>query len=163
VKRLRRRHAGILLIPIAIMIGLAAGASAYWSGSGTGVAGTVLPNTQALSFAPGVPTAQLFPGGATGVAIVASNPNSFFVHVGSMALDGETEAIRADAAHSGCNVSALDFLTQDNEGNGWQVPPRVATVDGTLTINLPAALTMSGEAASACQGATFSVRVEAVP
>lgn len=164
MKRLVRGHTGTLLIVIAVTIGLAAGASAYWSGSGSGAATTVLPNTQALTFAPGVATTQLFPGDDTGVSIIATNPNSFFVHIGSMALDtDDPEAIRVDAAHSGCNLSSLHFLTQSNGGSGWRVPPRVGTTSGSLTIDMLASLTMDGEAANACQGATFTVRVEALP
>lgn len=163
MRRLRRRHLWVVPIAVALTIGLVSGAVAFWVGAGGGTATTSLADTQRLTFAPGVAIAQLYPGGAAGVAIVATNPNSYFVRVGSMEVATGGGAIQADAAHSGCNVSALHFLTQDNGGAGWQVPPRVAGVDGTLAINLPAALTMTSEAASACQGATFTVRVEALP
>ncbi len=164
MKWLRRRYLWVLPIGLAIAIGLASGATAYWSGEGSGTATAGLGQPQALGLAPGVATSQLYPGGDTDVALVATNPNPYLVHVGSLALDtGEGGGIRVDAGHAGCNLSALDFLTQDDEGNGWQVPPRVGGADGTLAIDLPAALTMSPEAASACQGATFTVSVEALP
>lgn len=164
MRRSRRRYVWILPIALALTIGLVSGAVAYWVGAGSGAATTVLADTQPLTFAPGVATAQLYPGGATGVATVASNPNSFFVHIGSITIDaGDPEAIQVDAAHSGCNLSSLHFLTQDNQGAGWQVPPRAGTTDGTLTIDLPGALTMSSDAANACQGAIFTGRVAVLP
>jgi hypothetical protein len=79
-----------------------------------------------------------------------------------MVLDiGEGEPFAADAAHLGCNVSSLSFVTQDNSGIGWEVPPRAGPTDGRLAIDMPAALQMSAAGSSACQGATFTVHLEA--
>jgi hypothetical protein len=154
----------VLLIAMAILAGAAAGAFAYWNGPGTGTATTVLANTQTLSFEPGVPTAQLYPGGDTGVAIVAINPNPYFVEIGTMSLDTEAGAsFEVDPEHSGCDVSALSFVPQNNEGDGWEVPPRAGTTDGRLTIDLDSALLMSTSASDACQGATFTVHLKAAP
>jgi hypothetical protein len=154
----------VLLIAMAILAGAAAGAFAYWNGAGTGTATTVLANTETLSFEPGVPTAQLYPGGDTGVAIVAINPNPYFVEIGTISLDThEGAGFEVDAEHSGCDLSALSFVPQDDEGAGWEVPPRAGTTDGRLTIDMASALLMSTSASDACQGATFSVRLEATP
>jgi hypothetical protein len=154
----------VLLIAMAILAGAAAGAFAYWNGPGTGTATTVLANTQTLSFEPGVPTAQLYPGGDTGVAIVAINPNPYFVEIGTMSLDAEAGAsFEVDAEHRGCDVSALSFVPQNNEGAGWEVPPRAGTTDGRLTIDMASALLMSTSASDACQGATFTVHLKATP
>jgi hypothetical protein len=151
-----------LLIAGAILAGGAAGAFAYWSGAGSGTATTVLANTETLSFEPGVPTAQLYPGGDTGVEIVAVNPNPYFIQIGSMSLDvDEGVPFKVDAGHSGCDLSVLSFVPQDNEAAGWEVPPRAGTTDGRLTINMASALVMSTSASDACQGATFSVHLEA--
>jgi hypothetical protein len=154
----------VLLIAMAILAGAAGGAFAYWNGPGTGTATTVLANTQTLSFEPGVPTAQLYPGGDTGVAIVAINPNPYFVEIGTMSLDTEAGAsFEVDAEHSGCDVSALSFVPQNNEGAGWEVPPMAGTIDGRLTIDMASALLMSASASDACQGATFTVHLKATP
>jgi hypothetical protein len=154
----------VLLIALAILAGAAAGALAYWNGSGTGTATTVLANTQTLGFEPGVPTAQLYPGGNTGVAIIAVNPNPYFVEIGTMSLDTEEGVpFEVDAGHSGCNLAALSFVPQNNGGAGWEVPPRAGTTDGRLTINMESALVMSTSASDACQGATFTVHLEAAP
>lgn len=164
MRRLTPRRTGAVLVAIAIAAGLAAGAIAFWSASGSGGATTVLTDTQSLTFEPGIPTAQLYPGDDASVAIVATNPNPYFVGIGSLVLDTDDgEPFVADAAHSGCDVSVLSFITQENGGAGWQVPPRVGTTDGTLTIDMSSAMAMSAEAADACQGATFTVHLEARP
>ena len=164
MRRLTPRRAGAVLVAIAITASLAAGAIAFWSASGSGSATTVLTDVQALTFEPGIPTTQLYPGDDASVAIVATNPNPYFVGIGSLVLDTDDgEPFVADAAHSGCDVSVLSFITQENGGAGWQVPPRVGTTDGTLTIDMSSAMTMSAEAADACQGATFTVHLEARP
>jgi len=158
------KHAGALLIALAIAVGLAGGAFAYWQGTGSGSAVTTLADAQSLSFEPGKPTFQLFPGGDANVAIIASNPNPFFVQVGSLVLDSDDpEPFLVDGAHSGCDVSALSFVPQDNDGSGWQIPPRVGSTDGTLTIDMDSAMKMSTAASGACQGATFGVLLEARP
>lgn len=164
MRRLTPRRTGAVLVAIAIAAGLAAGAIAFWSASGSGSATTVLTDVQSLTFEPGIPTAQLYPGDDASVAIVATNPNPYFVGIGSLVLDTDDgEPFVADAAHSGCDVSVLSFITQENGGAGWQVPPRVGTTDGTLTIDMSSAMAMSADAADACQGATFTVHLEARP
>jgi hypothetical protein len=164
VKRLKARIPWALLIALAILAGVAADAFAYWSGSGSGTATTVLANTETLTFEPGIPTAQLYPGGETGVAIVAINTNPYFVEIDTMSLDTKNGAgFEVDAGHSGCDLSALSFVPQDNEGAGWEVPPRAGTTDGRLTIDMASSLAMSTSASNACQGATFDVHLEAGP
>ncbi len=164
MRRLTPKRTGALLVAIAIAAGLAAGAIAYWSANGSGSATTVLTDAQSLSFEPGSPTAQLYPGDDASVAIVATNSNPYFVHIGSLVLDtNDGEPFEADAAHSGCDVSALSFTSQDNGGAGWHVPPQAGSTDGTLTIDMSSAMAMSATAASACQGATFTVHLEAQP
>jgi hypothetical protein len=156
--RSRTRRAVGALLTITVAGGLAGGAFAFWSGSGNGDATTVLPQPLPLTFGAGAPTAQLYPGGAAGVAIVARNPNAYFVQLQSLQLDtGSGPSFVADAGHRGCDVSALTFTTQDNGGRGWRVPPRIADSDGALTIDMAAAIQMSADAADACQGATFTV------
>jgi hypothetical protein len=161
VRRLVVRSPWALLIAIAMLAGSATGVFAYWQGSGSGTTTTVLADTQSLSFEPGAPTAQLYPGDDASVAIVVSNPNPYFVQIDSLVLDSEGGSpFAADPAHSGCDVAVLSFVPQDNEGAGWRVPPQAGATPGTLAIDMPAAIKMSSAAADACQGATFTVRLE---
>jgi hypothetical protein len=161
VRRLAANGPWALLIAIAILAGATAGALAYWEGSGSGSATTALADTQSLSFTPGTPTAELYPGDDASVAIVVSNPNPYFVQIGSIVLDtAGGPAFAVDPAHSGCNVAVLSFVPQDDEGSGWRIPPRAGTTDGALAIDMSAAMRMSAAATNACQGATFTVALE---
>ena len=162
-----RRRRVIVLVAVLVALSVSAGAAAYayWraSGSGTGAGGT--GTLSALTLTPGTPTAGLYPGGQTSVVLTASNPNTTAVAIGSLALNTSqgTGGFAVDAGHSGCSVAALSFTTQTNGGAGWTVPARVGITDGTLAISLPSALSMSAAAASACQGATFTVYLAAGP
>ena len=153
------------LLAVAALAALAAGAFAYWSGApSTTTAMTVLPDPQPITFSVGVPAAELSPGHTAGVSIVAHNPNSYFVHVSAMSLDTDHPGIPpfiVDAAHELCDVGALSFSTQTNGGGGWNVPAKVDEHDGMLSLDLSSAITMSADAADACQGASFTVRLVA--
>ncbi|MET0557521.1 MAG: hypothetical protein ABW065_02450 [Solirubrobacterales bacterium] len=157
----RGNRGAVLLVAAAIAVGAATAGVAFWHGSGSGSATTVLANVQSLSLQPGNPTAELYPGGDAGVAVIISNPNSSFVQIGSIDLDPEAEPFTVDSAHSGCDLSTLSFVAQDNGGAGWRIPPRAGATDGSLAIDMPAAMRMGLTAASACQGASFTVRLEA--
>lgn len=153
-----------LLLAIAVLAALAAGAFAYWSGSGSTAATIVVPNPQDVTFSLGVPTAELYPGHDAGVAIVVHNSNSYFVRVAALDLDLTEVGIApfaVDAAHSDCDVSTLSFTTQDNSGAGWSIPPRVASTDGVRTLDMSSAIQMTADADDACQGASFTARLAA--
>jgi hypothetical protein len=161
VKRLLAKNPRTLLIAIAIVVGATVGALAYWQGSGSGKATAELADTQPLSIEPGTPTAELFPGGTATVTVVVTNPNPYFVQLGSMVLyAGDAEPFGVDNGHSGCDPSALSFVAQDHGGTGWRIPPKAGMTEGTLAIAMPAAMKMSDAAADACQGATFTVHLE---
>ncbi|MDJ0347942.1 hypothetical protein [Cryobacterium sp. PH29-G1] len=157
----RRIPKEMILAGAFFMIAMALGGVAYslWStwgdGMGTASTGTTLP----IALAPATTTALLVPGGTAAVTLSASNPNTFAVRIGSISLDTTrgTQAIVADSAHSACATSALSFTVQTNTGTGWTVPAKSAATPGTVTISLANALAMRADAASACQGATFTV------
>jgi hypothetical protein len=162
VRRRAIRPARAVLLAVALATVLAAGAVAYWTSTGSGTATTVLPDPLPLAFGPGTPTAQLHPGGDANVAIVVDNPNGFFLHISSLSqATNQGAPFAVDAGHSACDVSVLSFVTQNNAGRGWRVPPKVAAADGTLTIDMPSAMLMGTTAASACQGAAFTVQLTA--
>lgn len=151
----------LLVVTVVFGLGVAVGALAYWRGAGDGAATVVLGSPQQLTLTPGVPQAQLSPGEVSGVAVIATNANPYFVEIASLVLDTDagTGGFDVDAGHSGCDPSVLAFAPQDNGGAGWRVPPQVAAVDGTLNVALTGALSMSDDAASACQGASFTVHL----
>ena len=148
----RRTAPGVAATVVTLLV--AGVAVAYWlsggSGSGTAATGTVV----AVTLSPGTPTAQLHPGGHANVQLTLTNPNAADVRVEALALDtGEgTGGFAVDGAHSGCDVTTLGYETQTDGGDGWTVPANDA-----LSVTLPDALSMTSDAADACQGATFTV------
>ena len=157
-----RRGRG-LKIAAAIALTLAAGAAGYWTTTGSGAGATTLDSPQAMTWSAGTPTTQVSPGATSAVATVATNQNTNTVHVNSISLDTAqgTGGFAVDGGHSGCALSALSFTTQTNGGSGWTVPAKVGATPGTLTIQMPGALSMNTGAANACQGASFTVYIAA--
>jgi hypothetical protein len=146
-----------------VATGLAAGAFAYWMGTGAGDADTSLGSPVQLTLSAGAIDAQLAPGQDSTVDVIATNSNPYFVAIPSLVLDtaAGTGGFDVDSGHSGCDPSALHLAPADNGGAGWRVPPRVASTDGTEAIDLSEALSMDTGAANACQGASFTVHLKA--
>jgi hypothetical protein len=161
VTRFTRNRAWAFLLAATIAVGLATGAFAYWMGTGSGSASTQVGSPEQLDLEPGTPSAQLIPGDTSSVTAIATNPNPYFVQIGSLTLDtaAGTGGFDVDAAHAGCNTSALHFAPQNNGGAGWRVPPLVDETDGTQAIDMRGALSMDAGAANACQGASFTVHL----
>lgn len=164
MRRFKGRRVRALLVGV-VLATLCASALAYWSAIGTGTASVKLADPLPVTLSPGIVSDPLSPGDVAGVNMVVSNPNPSQEHIGSFTLDSDSTspAITVDGGHSGCAVSALTFTTQTNGGRGWDVPPKVGASSGTLTLQLTDALAMSAAAANACQGATFTITLDANP
>jgi hypothetical protein len=150
----------IVTLAGALAFGCGDAAWAYWTANGTGHGSATTAVAEKLTLSPGVITSELYPGGSGDVFVVASNPNDFAMAIGSLSLDPTqgTGGFAVDPDHDGCAVGALSFTTQTT---GWSVPARSGSTDGTLPITLPGALSMSIDAANACQGATITVYLTA--
>jgi hypothetical protein len=148
-----RGRAVIILAAVAVLA-LAGAAAAPWGSTGGGSAAATSATTSALTLSPATPAAQLYPGGQAGVVLTVTNPNPASIRVGSLALDTTqgSSGFGVDAGHSGCGLATLSFATQTNGGAGWTVPG-----SGSLSVTLTDALSMGTGAASACQGAAFTV------
>lgn len=160
----RTRRAAITIAVIAALLATSGGAAfAYWKAGGSGSGSGSTGSTTALSIAPGTASAGLYPGSTATVTVVVSNPNTAPVVITSLVSDTTqgTTGFSVDAGHSGCSVAALSYTTQSNGGAGWVVPRKVGVTNGSLTITLPAALSLSTAAANACQGASFTTFVRA--
>lgn len=144
-----------LLAAVVAVLTMAGGAFAYWTGAGSGTASGGTSTGPLITLSPGSPTAALYPGGSTSVVLTITNANTVDVRVSSLVLDTSqgTSGFTVDSAHSGCGLGTLSLSAQTT---GWTVPAH-ATVDGTLSVTLTNALSMTSAAASACQGATFTV------
>jgi hypothetical protein len=152
-----------LIIAAAIVVVLVPAALSYWTAAGSGTASTTLGDPQNITVSAATPSDPVSPREDAEVAAVASNPNSYEVHIDSISLDtgSGTDGFDVDSGHSSCDLSSLAFTTQDNGGAGWTVPPRVGSTDGSLSIEMATALAMSAGASNACQGASFTVYLEA--
>ncbi len=159
----RRLNPRVLFLLPLMLLALTAAAVAYWTGTGAGSAQGRLGDPKTLVLSAGGPSALLYPGHNTDVAIIASNPNPYTVHIDSLVLDPDEGAagFEVDGAHSGCDLSSLTFAPQSNGGAGWTVPPRSGASDGILALTLSDSLSMGAGASDACQGATFTVHLEA--
>lgn len=148
------------VVVLALLIGGSAigVAIAAWttggSGSGQASAGTAV----SMTLSAGTPSSSLYPMASADVAAVVSNPNPYSVHVSSIALG----AVTVDAGHSGCNTASVSVTSpQTNSGAGWDVPAKSGGVNGSLSIDLANAISMSNAANDFCQGATFTVALTA--
>jgi hypothetical protein len=143
-----------------IAVALAASGAAYgfWSSAGAGTGTSRTPTVSAITLSAGTPVSRLYPGGTSDVAVSMTNPNTFPVRVSSIALDSSlgTGGFSVDASHSGCGLSVLSFAAQSNGGDGWTIP-----ASGSLSVDLTGSLSMTLAAANACQGATFTVYLNA--
>ena len=168
MRRLTRNRAGALLVIATVAMGVAAGAFAYWMSTGSGEATTQLGSPEQLTLqAQASSQSQLVPGDTSNVTVLATNPNPYFVTITFLALDTSqgTGGFDVDAAHSGCNLSAVHFVPKNPPvgifGPGWRVPPKVGSTDGTLSIEVGDALTMDMAALNACQSADFTIHLAA--
>jgi hypothetical protein len=160
-----RRLAFVALVAFIGVLLLNGGAQAFWTGGGSGTGNGGSGTVQAVTLSPGTTSGGLQPGGQRDVVLTVSNPNLAVVSVRSLAVDASqgTNGFSVDAGHAGCGVAALSLATQNNGGSGWTIPKKVGAVDGTLSVTLTNALSMSASASNACQGATFTVFLAAGP
>lgn len=156
----------LTLIPaMAVTLALAGTAEAFWqatgAGNGTGTTGT----TTDVIIGPGTPSAALYPGGTGNVVLTITNTNTAPVHIGSLALDTGhgTGGFSVDPGHAGCSVTSLTFTTQTNAGEGWTIPAKIGSTNGTLPVTLTNALALAADAANTCQGATSTTYLAAGP
>ena len=157
---LRRWEAKLLLAAVVALV-VASGAAAYLLVGGTGSGSAADGTAQQVTISAGTPTTPLYPGLTGDVAVVFGNPNAAHVKINSLVLDTSqgSGGYAVDGGHSGCTSlsSILTYTTQNNGGNGWLV------ANGSTNVDLTGAISMSTSAASACQGATFTVYLKAGP
>jgi hypothetical protein len=165
VTRFVRRRSRVVQIGAVVAIGLISGALAYWAGTGAGTVTATLDSPEQTTLSEGTPLGQLYPGDDASVAVIATNPNPYIIVIQSLTLDTDagTGGFDVDSGHSGCDTSVIHFVPHGPPwgifGPGWRVPPRIGAVDGTLNIDLGAALTMETGADQDCQSATFTVHL----
>ena len=153
------RRTTIVLAAAVALVG-AATAGAFWTGGGSGGGAASAAPVASVTLTPGTPTTGLYPGGLADVAVSIANGNSYQAFVGSLALDTTrgTNGFSVDSGHSGCDTAALSYTVQSNGGAGWFVP-----AGSTLDLDLANAVGLATTAVTQCQGATFTVYLQAAP
>lgn len=146
-----RRSATILSSAVTALLLTGGGAWAYWTAGGAGASSASAGDLDtvvlaAVTTAPGVP---LLPGHTGEVVLQVQNPNSATLRLVSAVAAGPV----AVSGTSGCTTADAGVTYTDQTELSVTLPP------GTTVVRLPDAVTMSADAASACQGATFTVPV----
>jgi hypothetical protein len=128
---------------------LLAGGIAYaaWSvlGAGTGAASSGTPQALGVSATVG---GTLYPGASADVLVTVSNPNSAAVTVQSLALAGTVTA-SAGCTTPGVTVSLPASTTL------------VVPAGGNASLNVVNGVSMTTASSSNCQGATFTIPLQA--
>jgi hypothetical protein len=128
---------------------------AAWSSTGTGsataIAGTALaPTTTAVSGA-AITTGLLYPGGPAGdVVLTVNNPNPYPVVVTQVAGGG---AVTAGGGLGTCSTTGVGFTNQNPSSDN------VVAANGSATLTLTGAATMSTASETGCQSAVFTIPV----
>jgi hypothetical protein len=145
---------------VAGVLALAAstGSFAYITAQGSGSGSASVGHPDPLTISPATPTTEIYPGGASDVALTISNPNPFPIHVNSLEL-----ASGGITATNSCDAATVHYASQSNTGTGWTVDPKAGNVDGTLALDLTDALSMDADAPDSCQGATFTIYLQTGP
>ena len=119
---------------------------AAWTADGTGNGYAKATTAQVLTTSTATASPQLYPGGSGDVKVTINNPNPYAVNVTSITGNG---AITADLA--GCTTTGVSFT---NKTGSWNV-----AANGSSTVTLTGAASMSNASDNACQGAVFTIPV----
>ncbi|GAA4939215.1 hypothetical protein EV188_10686 [Actinomycetospora succinea] len=142
---------GVTGVAVAVLLG-AGLASAAWLSSGGGTATSrggqaVAPTTTAV---PGtaVTANLLYPGTSGDVKITVNNPNVYPVTVTSVAANGAPTAAGGTGT---CATTGVSLTTA--------TPGTAIAANGSATLTLPNAASMTSASENGCQNATFTIPV----
>ena len=121
-------------------------AFAAWTADGTGTGSAGATTAEALTTSVATASAELYPGGTGDVKVTINNPNDYAVNVTSISGNG---TITDDKA--ACTVTGVTFA---NQTGTWNV-----AANGSSTVTLADAASMSNASDDGCQGAVFTIPV----
>ena len=130
-------------------------AVAAWTSSGSGTAnakaGTAAAPTTGTLLASAFTSGLLYPGGPAGDAkILVNNPNPYPVKVSTVVANGTPTGSGGTGT---CTTTGVAWVSQ-SPTTANSVP-----ANGSATISLPSAVTMSTASDDGCQGALFAIPV----
>ena len=132
---------------------------AAWLVPGTGSGYAKAKQAQALTTddVGATTTDQLYPGATGDVKVKINNPNAFAVTVTAVDGDGAVSSDKAGCTDVGGDASkktGVSFTNQSLNSNN------VVPANGSITLSLNNAVSMSNQSVNACQGAVFSIPVK---
>ncbi len=157
MRKVDRRSKVVLSAAGAAFIAVNAGvAYAFWKLTGDGTATAVAGSAIELNLS-GVSddNKPLFPGGTSNLTVTVANDNAFPITVTTLS-PGSGKAV-ADEAHrkAGC-VNTGVVITASVHEVAWTVPKNSVGV-----FRLPDGIKMTNQSDTTCQGATFTIPVQA--
>ena len=151
---MRLRSLLVIIPAVCLVVGLGSGAAfAYFtsSGHGTGSGSVGAMQTVTIVAPTGSVTTPLMPGGSGDVTLTVNNPNSFPVTLVSVTGHGTIAA--SGAGPGGCTTTGIVTFSDQTSLN------KPIAANGTTSVDLPGAVSMTTGAAAGCQGATFLIPV----
>lgn len=131
---------------------------AAWLVPGTGRGYAKAKQAQALNTddVGATTTDQLYPGATGDVKVKVNNPNPFAVTVTGVDANGAVDSDKANCTDVGADATKKTGVTFTNQSlNSNNVVP----ANGSLTLTLNNAVSMSNQSVNACQGAVFTIPV----
>jgi hypothetical protein len=157
MRKVNRRTKVILTVAAVSAVAVNAGAAwAYWRISGTGTGAAQAGAVIELSLKGRSDEEKpLFPGGTSDLTVTVTNRNDFPIRITSV-FAGKGKTV-ADEAHrsAGCLDTGV-VVSQDVHDVSWQVPKNTIGV-----FTLTDGIRMTNSSDTACQGATFTIPVQA--
>ena len=131
---------------------------AAWLVPGTGSGYAKAKQAQALTTddVGATTTDQLYPGATGDVKVKVNNPNAFPVTVTAVDANGAVSSDKAACTDVGGDVSKKTGVTFTNQTLSAN---NVVPANGSLTLTLNNAVSMSNQSVNACQGAVFTTPV----
>lgn len=156
MKKSRRRLVTLAGSVAMLIVGSIVFAAWLVPGNGSGYAKAKQSQALTTSDVGATTTAQLYPGATGDVKVQINNPNAFPVTVTAVDGNGAISSNNAGCTDVGGDVSKKTGVTYSNQSlsSGNVVP-----ANGSLTLTLSNAVSMSNESVNACQGAIFSIPV----
>ena len=154
--KLRKKFSVVAGALVVFIIGGVVLASWLVPGNGQGYSKAASAQALTTSDVAATTTAQLYPGGSGDVKVKIDNPNPFAVTVTKVEPNGAVSSDQAGCTDVGgdpTKATGVSFSTQNlSSGN-------VVSANGSLTLTLTNAASMTNASVNACQGAVFTIPV----
>lgn len=158
MRKVNRRTKVILTVAAVVAVAVNAGVAwAYWSITGSGTGAAVAGSSIELTLKGQSDEAEpLFPGSTSDLTVTVTNDNNFPIQITTL-MPGKG-ATTADDEHrtAGCRSTGV-VVAKNLNTVSWDVPKNSI---GVFTV--PDGIKMTNQSDTACQGAVFTIPVQAI-